>query len=297
MVSGFNSPQCKSLDSMYNVIFSNFQFLPEYDTKFDLSTFAFQKNKYFKEQYLAECNTGLEFMFLSYRQLIYSVWDVKFKIGLGDIPGNNVFSVLNIYFNIVPTFEFRLPHVNLIAVMEHQCVHEVDRKNYPVIYWNAPYIAAASKNFRSNDYWTPLAADSGWKFVNRLGWYLAYVDYMKDGFGIVHPEKLNGFNPYSQEIRGDARFAFYKRRSWVVTVHEQFRFGHYDKTANVVDHGGLYWREDIGLENYFRKGKRGAAFYCKYIMDDLPSIKGLAGETLPVFSKDKLLEIGVSFFD
>ena len=187
--------------------------------------------------------------------------------------------------------------MSTIAGMEHQCVHEVDRKNYPVIYWNAPYIAAASKNFRSNDYWTPLAADSGWKFVNRLGWYLAYVDYMKDGFGIVHPEKLNGFNPYSQEIRGDARFAFYKRRSWVVTVHEQFRFGHYDKTANVVDHGGLYWREDIGLENYFRKGKRGAAFYCKYIMDDLPSIKGLAGETLPVFSKDKLLEIGVSFFD
>jgi hypothetical protein len=234
---------------------------------------------------------------------LYSVWDAKFKIGLGDIPGNNVFSVLNIYFNISPTIELRLPHVNTVIGLEHQCIHEVDRKNYHTIYWNAPFIAIGSKNMRVNEYWIPLAAENGWTLKNRLGWYGAYVDYLKDGFGLVHPEKLNGFNPYSQELRADVRYAFYRRHSWIVTVHEQLKFGHYDKTANVIDHGGLYWREDIGFESFFRKGKRGGALYVKYIMDDFPTIKGYPDPNtgispdLPVFSKDKLLEIGVSFFN
>jgi hypothetical protein len=297
------SIQGKSLDSLFESALSNFEFLPEYYTKFDLSTFAFHKNRYFKEQYLAESNTGLEFMFLSYRQILYSVWDVKFKIGLGDIPGNNVFSVLNIYFNIVPTIELRLPSVNIVAGYEHQCVHEVDRKNYPVIYYNAPFLAIGSKNMRVNEYWVPLAAEAGWKFKNRLGWYAAYVDYLKDGFGIVHPDKLNGYNAYSQEIRADGRYAFYRRKSWIFTVHQQLRLGHYDRTASVIDHGGIYWREDIGFESFFRRGKRGGALYCKYILDDLPTIKGTIADAsgvrpdLPVFSKDKLLEIGVSFFN
>jgi hypothetical protein len=292
-----NSASCKSLDSLYKVIHNNFQFFPEYHTKFDLSTFAFHKNTWFKQQYLAETNTGLEFMFLSFRELLYSTWDVNFKVGLGDIPGNNVFSVLNVHFYINPTLELRLSKVNINAGYEHLCVHEVDRKNYPVIYYNAPFLSVGSSNMRIGKYWQILAEGHDWPFINRLGWRLSYLNFMKDGLGIVSPDKVNGFNPYSHEIRVDARYAVYIRRSWVVTAHENLRLGQYDKTTGVVDHGGIYWRQSLGPEIFFRKGKRGAALYFSFILDDLPPVKTLDGSEWPIFSKDKLLEIGLSFFD
>jgi len=53
----------KSLDSLYDSFINNFEFLPEYYLKSDLSAFAFQKNAFFREQYLAESNTGLESCF------------------------------------------------------------------------------------------------------------------------------------------------------------------------------------------------------------------------------------------
>jgi hypothetical protein len=292
-----NSTHCKPLDSLYQVFLSNFQIFPEYHTKFDLTTFAFHKSAYFRQQYLAESNTGLEFMFVSFRDLLYSTWDVQFKIGLGDIPGNNVFSVLNIHFFINPTLELRLAKVIINAGYEHLCVHEVDRKNYPVIYYNAPILSVGSSNMRISRYWQNLAERNEWSFVNKLGWRLSYLNFMKDGFGLVDPNKVNGFNPYSHELRLDARYAVYHRRSWIVTVREQIRFGQFDRMEGVVDKGGFYWSQNLGFEVFFRKGKRGAALYCTYNLDDLPMVKGLNGQSLPVFSKDKLLEIGLSFFD
>jgi hypothetical protein len=292
-----HNASCKSLDSLYEAVLANFQMLPEYHTKFDLTTFAFHKSAYFRQQYLAETNTGLEFMFLSFRELLYSTWDVHFKIGLGDIPGNNVFSVLNIHFYINPTLELRLSKVNINAGYEHLCIHEMDRKNYPVIYYNAPFLSVGSTNMRISRYWQILAEGNDWTFMNKLGWRASYLNFMKDGLGLVTPDKVNGYNPYSHELRIDARYAVYLRRSWIVTAHEQLRLGSYDRTAKVIDHGGFYWRQSFGPEIFFRKGKRGAALYFTLIFDDLPTIKALDGSDLPVFSKDKLLEMGVSFFD
>ena len=282
----------KSLDSLYDSFINNFEFLPEYYLKSDLSAFAFQKNAFFREQYLAESNTGLEFMFLSYRQLLYSVWDVKFKIGLGEVPGNVVFSVLNIHFIITPTIELRLPSLNAMTGLEHQCVHEVDRKSYPVVHWNAPFLGIASKNMRDNIYWIPLASPDGWTTFNRLSWYGGYYYYLKEFFDLATPEKLSGFNAATHELRLDGRYAFYKRKSWIVAFHDKIRLGLYEPTPGVADHSGVFWREELGFESFFSKGKRGGMIYCRYYFDDLPDVEGL-----PIFSKDRLLEIGVSFFN
>jgi hypothetical protein len=285
-----------SLDSLYASFLRNFHIFPEYHAKVDLTTFAFHKDTYFKQQYLAEFNTGLELMMISFRQLLYSVWYVNSKIGLGDIPGNNVFSVLNIHFTISPTLEARFTNLILYAGYTHLCVHEVDRKNYPVIFYNAPSIGIGSPNMRVSEYWKVLTESANWTFKNKIGWRLTYLNFMKDGLGLADPGKLNGHNPYSHEIRTEGRYAVILRRSWIVTIHEQLRFGQYDPTDE-VDHGGLYWSQTLGTEIFFRKGIRGAAMYFNFILDDLPMVKSLTGQYLPVFSKDKLLEIGLTFFD
>jgi hypothetical protein len=108
---------------------------------------------------------------------------------------------------------------------------------------------------------------------------------------------VNGYNAFSEEIKVDGRYALAKRRSWIFTVRDEFRFGRYDRTYGVVDHAGWYWREEIGFEAFFRKGKRGAAFYCSIVLDDLPPVQAFDGTMLPIFSKDKLLEMGISFFN
>jgi hypothetical protein len=236
-------------------------------------------------------------MFLSFRELLYSTWDVHFKIGLGDIPGNNVFSVLNIHFYIDPSLELRLPKVIINAGYEHLCVHEMDRKNYPVAYYNAPFLSVGSSNMRINRYWQILAEGHDGTFTNKLGWRVTYLNFMKDGMGLVDPGKVSRYIPYSNELRVDARYCVYLRRSWIVTAHEELRLGNYVPTPGAVDHSGLYWRQAFGPEIFFRKGIRGAAIYFTFILDDLPTIKALDGSNLPIFSKDKLLEIGLTFFD
>jgi hypothetical protein len=297
LVVSIGFPNRASCIPLYDMLLDNFELLPEYYTKFDLSTFAFHKNTYFKQEYLAEVNSGVDLEFLSFRKLLYSDWNVRFKLGLGELPDNVIFSVLNIHFFINPTIELRLPAITAVVGAEHLCVHEVDRKNYPIVHYNTLSIALKSPNMRVNQYWIPLSENNGWVLRNRLAWYIAFIGYMKDGLGIAGPNKVNGFNAFSEEIKLDGRYAFAKRRSWVFTVRDQFRFGRYDRTFGVVDHPGWYWREDIGFESLFRKGKRGAAFYCDFILDDLPPVQAFDGTMLPLFSKDKLLEIGVSFFN
>jgi hypothetical protein len=93
-------------------------------------------------------------------------------------------------------------------------------------------------------------------------------------------------------LRADARFAFCRRHSWIFTLHEQLRVGHFDATPNTIDRTGTCWRQEIGFESYFRRGKRGAAMYARYMLDDMPTV-----QDLPIFSKDQLLEIGISFFN
>jgi hypothetical protein len=176
--------------------------------------------------------------------------------------------------------------------LTHRCFHEVDRKNYPVVYWNKFFIGLSSKNTRASVYWVALASDDGWKMKNRISWDAHWGLYLREFFGLVSPTKLNGYNPYTQVYELNSRFAFYKRRSWVVAFHGKSSFGPYEKLIGATDSGGFYWRQDFGLESYFRRGNRGAAFYINFILDDLPRIQGIQR-----FSKDRLCEIGIMLLD
>ena len=96
------------IDSIFEPLMKPFHFLPEYHIAFDISTFALHKDAFFKRQYLAEPHPQLEFCFISWKDLLASVWDVDFQFGLGEVPGNNVFTVLNVTFGIDPTIQLRL---------------------------------------------------------------------------------------------------------------------------------------------------------------------------------------------
>lgn len=273
-------------DTLFERFQSHFDFLPEYYLRTHLTTFALHQNTWYRQHYFAESDNAYEFTFLSFEEMLYSVWDVNFQIGLGQLPDNVVFTVLTINFKITPIVELRLPRFNVQTALEHKCHHEVDRSNYPITHWNYLHVACGSKNMRLNDYWEMVREEKNWTFPRRFSWYIRAGSYLREFFGLVSPQKLNGANPKLFEISTENRFAFYRRRSWIVATSLE------SQTGFSEDSNGGYWHIALGLHSYYRRGTRGATFDIMFHLDDLPNYNGV-----PRFSKDRLLEIGVSFFN
>jgi|WetSurMetagenome_2_1015567.scaffolds.fasta_scaffold00130_5 hypothetical protein len=275
--------------------------LPDYYLRFDMSTFALYRDAFFKRQYLAEQHPDLEFCLLTYKNLIAWVWDVDFQVGLGEVPGNNVFTVLNIAFGYNPTLEVRLRDVWASLGLAHRCLHDVDRSDFPVAYWNRVCVTASSPNARLNTYWRTLATDRDFSRKNRLAWHAEAAYCVKELFGLVDPGKLDGYDPFVWEASGTCRYAFFKRKSWILGLRGETIIGNFSKANGYHVSSGTnwYWRETVGLECFFTRGVHGASLYVLYHLDDMPADPNGPSFTLgdSRFSKNGLLQIGVTFFN
>jgi hypothetical protein len=290
-----------SVDSLFEPLMRPFDLLPEYYLRFDMSMFALQRDAFFKRQYLAEPHPDLEFCFLSYKNLIASVWQVDFLFNLGQVPGDNVFTVLGVAFGINPTIELRLPHLTTAVGMAHRCFHDIDRTEYPVAYYNKVFCNFASPNYRLNTFYQSVTGPSELTFANRFGWQVSTGHYLRNFFGLVGESKLNGRHPDLWDISSTARYAFYKRTSWVFAARGETVAGVFKREDgfHVPNHGQWYWKQGLGLEAFFTRGSRGGCLFATYHLDQLP-----IADTSPAFglghsrfSKNGLLQVGVSFFN
>ncbi len=269
---------------------ARFEFLPQFYLLTDISIFGLHKDSVFKRNYLAEWNTRLSFEMISYNKRWYGLVDTDFHVGLGEVPGNIVFTILNVDFALTPVVEYRLESCWLAAGLEHRCFHEVDRVDYGIVHWNRLYGQAGSVNSRINAFWAPIALDKQWELSDRLSWQIQAGYYLKEFFGLVSPGKLNGKNDAVFDFDITSRFAFYRRRSWVLAAISRTRAGVWKEPLS-KDIRGL-WRQETGVEAFFRRGNRGGSLYLQYILDDLPPVDGR-----PRFSKDRLLEFGIHLFN
>jgi hypothetical protein len=270
--------------------------------RFDLSTFALHHDAFFKRQYLAEPHPDLEFCLLSYKNLIASVWQADFQFGLGEVPGNNVFTVLNVAFGYEPMIELRLPHVILTAGAPHRCFHEIDRADFAVVYYNKVNLRAASPNARINTFWRTLVSDPQFTYGSRVAWQFDAGYFVKQlPFGLADPNKLNGNNPNIWEASGICRYAFYRRLSWIFVLRGESTLGQFDPAGGYYVPNGstCYWKEGMGVEAHFIRGSRGGCLYAIYLLDDLPRSTNAPAFTLgnSRFSKNGLAQIGVTFFN
>jgi hypothetical protein len=290
-----------TIDSLFEPLIRPFDFFPDYYTRFDLSTFALHHDAFFKRQYLAEPNPDLEFYLLSYKNLIASVWDVDFQFGLGEIPGNNVFTVLNVSFGINPMLELRLRDLRITGGLSHHCFHEIDRSDFPIVYDNKMFLIFSSDNSRLNDFFHTLTADKSFSFKNRFAWTAEAGYYLRDFFGLASPEKLNGNNPLLWEAATTCRYAVHHRLSWIIALRGESTIGTFSQTGgyHVVNGSNWYWKQAIGGEAFFIRGTRGVCFYLLYHLDDLPVEPNNPSFTLgnSRFSKNGLLQIGINFFN
>jgi hypothetical protein len=287
--------------SIFEPVFRQFTFLPDYYLRFDVSTFALHRDEFFKRQYLAEPHPDLEFKLVSFRNIVSSVWDVDFLFGLGEVPGNNVFTVLNVAFGIDPKIELNLPNLRLSGGLAHHCYHEVDKSYFPLVHNNRLHLEAFSPNYRANEFFRTVLDDTLMRQESRIAWQAGAGYYLKKFFGLVEPGKLNGNSPLIAEVTGSGRYAFARRRSWIFSLYGETTLGVFDLNEGYHSHAGgsMYWKQATGLESYFSRGKRGACFYVTYHLDDLPVPPEAPEFTLgnSRFSKNGLAQIGIRFFN
>jgi hypothetical protein len=290
-------------ESIFEPVFRDFTFLPDYYLKFDVSTFAFHHDAFFKRQYLAEIDPSLGFRLISFRDLISSVWDVNFQFGLGEVPNNNVFTVLNVSFSIDPKIELKLRALLLSGGLTHNCYHEVDRRDFPLVYNNRLHVEAFSFNERQHDYFHAITLDSILTYAERFAWQAGVGYYLKEFFGLASPDKLNGNSPYIADLSTDVRYTFARRRSWFFTARSETTLGIMDSCTgddfHILSGVPFFWKQALGVEAYFSRGKQGANFYVIYLMDILPGLPNSPEFTLghSRFSKDGLFQIGIRFFN
>ena len=290
----------RSLDSLFEPLLKNIQLLPEYYLRFDISTFALHRDSFYKRQYLAEPHPYLEFCLLSYKNLVASVWKVDFQFGLGNVPDDNVFTVLSVDFGIIPSIEVRLREIDITCGLAHRCFHGIDRSEYPVAYHNKLYVSAASKNHRLNNFWQRLIEDSVTQWTSRLAWDFGAGYFLKEFFS-VDQSVLNGHNPVIWEVASGIRYAFYRRRSWIVTARTDWSAGEFSRVGgfHVSGDGNICWKLSFGLETFFTRGKKGVSLYCIYHLDDLPASPNEPSFSLghARFSRNGLAQIGLVFFN
>jgi hypothetical protein len=290
-----------SLDSLFEPLIRPFDLLPDYYTRFDLSTFALHRNAFFKRQYLAEPHPELEFRFLSYKNLISSVWSADFQFGLGEVPGNNIFTVLNVAFGINPMIELRLRDLRVTGGLSHHCYHEIDRSDFPIVYNNKLFCFAASNNSRINDFFHTLSEDKTFSYKNRIAWEADAGYYLRDFFGLSSPDKLNGNNPLLWEAALTCRYAIKRSLSWIFTLRGESTAGTFSAAGgyHVANASNWYWKQAAGCEAFFVRGSRGVCLYLLYRLDDLPVEPSAPSFTLgnSRFSKNGLAQIGITFFN
>jgi hypothetical protein len=205
--------------------------------------------------------------------------------------GNVFFDPMEINFGIIPTFEFRTSLLLYQFGLNHHCFHEIDQKDHTTVYWNKLYFSVCSNNMRIFSYWLNLTKEDGWTYKNRISWRFTWGYYVREFFGIIRESTINGVNKYVHDAIIDIRYAFYRRKSWIVNARFRTTIGYWKNLPNKPDDNGGYYRFDIGIENHFRRGEKGAMAFLMYTLDHLPKY-----QNIPRFSRDRLLQIGIRFY-
>ncbi|MDG5815993.1 hypothetical protein QA601_12950 [Chitinispirillales bacterium ANBcel5] len=261
--------------------FSHFTFLPEYYFYTDIISFHNQKNKLFEEVYFFESNTKFEAMFFSYKEDLFFGTFFMTILGMGKQYEDIVLDPRDVYYALTPFFELRRWDLTLQAGLDHRCIHEVDRKTGPTIYWNQLYTKIASRVRPGLFQWHHKNQEVPWDPMSRLSWSFSFGYYLPGFFGLIRPALVNGGHNMRFESIINLKYALHRTDSWLFSTSHMTRL-------NLNENGTGYWSGMFGLEATVNQSGNGLTFFTRYNYD-FPRER-------PFYSKDKLIELGMRFF-
>ena len=255
--------------------------LTEYHFQQDARAYANHSNGGLRETYLISALTEFEAMAVSldsafHLGLLYSNY-----LGMGRQNEAILFDPRDVHYAIAPFFEYRRGAVFFQAGLDHRCFHEVDRRTRAVSpYWNQAYVRASSANYRfklmKKNY-----IDAGRDGVfDNLKWQ-AWAGYFVRKFGGMDSTLLSGGHPWAVAAGAEAGYSFYRSRSWI--------FSGRNKIAMFSDTAGTtpYWAGELGIDADVHNRQYAVGFFVSYNYE-FP-------QTQPLFSKDRLVELGLRF--
>jgi hypothetical protein len=258
-----------------------FDFFPEYHLNGEAIYFFNHQNQAYRTEYLMETNSDLELDLLSYNHFLYWVWELQNRLGAGRQNQIITFNPYESRYAVNPLLEFRTRPFNFQAGIEHPCFHNIDRLGPlgETYYWNKIRINVNTKNFRLGDYRQGLTGEEKGKFISRFSGGIRIGYFLKDLGGLVDTGVLNGGHSYFMDGGGEARYAFYLSRRWIVNA----RLGIDWKRDRA---GNFYQAYVPGLEGHPLFGKGGFAIFVYYN----------AFDNLPLRPRNKLVEFGIRFY-
>lgn len=261
-------------------VLDKFEFMSASYIDCDGVLFMLHQDKAYQERYFIETNSNLEFELVNYEKILFSVWELYVRTGLGRQNDIVIFDPRDSRYGLIPGLEFRPKRVNLKLGLEHFCYHHIDREAEATAYWNKPFFDISSKNSRLGSYRKRLVQEEKWDLAARLAWRFRLAYYWETLFGLFDEALINGGQDYRWEIVGQGRYAFYKRLSWIVGTSALVRYNIVRETGNVNQ---TYL---VGMESHFRRGKGGMMLFAYYNLFDDFAIR----------DRNKLLETGFRFY-
>lgn len=265
-----------------------FTFLPALHVSADISRFFFRKNDYFRKVYLLESEISIEPVWVRYgdRVGLVSVFDLNPNMGVKG-KRNVLFDPMGINFALVTILEFDLKAAVVQLGEDHRCFHEIDRKDFPTVYWNMLYLAVGSPNMRLADFGPRALAAGEWTLRERLSWYGRWGVFLKGFFGLVQDGNVDFENNRVHEASLRLRYGLARRRRTMLSLVGRSRVGLWREREADGGDSKTYWQQQFGFEAGVHCPPRGFLFFAKYTLDGIPLYRGK-----PRFSRDKLLELG-----
>jgi hypothetical protein len=276
-------------------VLRDFALFPEGHTDAEIVRYYLQRGEYRREHYFIEGHIYLEPLWVSYRDLVYAGSAFEVNPGMGQTPRNVYFDPMDMSYSFIPFFEVRTPLVNGQVGLDHRCFHELDRKVFDTVYWNKFFLRALSRNERKAPFMSALLCGSG-QYRDRFSYYLEWGYFITEFFDVAKPGNINYRNYNVFEFISGGRWAFYCIGPWAFTVEGLTRAGVWDGPTEEGKERRGYWRQELSLAAYFSRGTVGTRAFFRYHIDDMPDMQSRAGEWLPRFSKNGLLEFGVGMY-
>lgn len=271
---------------------NRFTFLPDLHVSADISRFFFRNKDYFRKFYLLESEIAIEPVWVRYRDFIslISVFDLNPNMGVKG-KRNVLFDPMAIDFALTLILEFDLKTALVQLGEDHRCFHEIDRKDFPTVYWNMLYLAAGSPNMRLADF-GPRALDAGeWTLRERLSWYGRWGVFLKSFFGLVQDGNVDFENNRVHEASLRLRYGLARGRRTTLSLVGRSRVGLWREREEEGGDSKTYWQQQFGFEAGVHRPPRGFLFFAEYTLDGIPLYRGK-----PRFSRDKLLELGLRVY-
>jgi hypothetical protein len=285
--------------SAWRWITTNVEAVPEYHVDADMRWFYNRDSDYYHTHYFIESTIRLELLLVSvikrgFAGCTFEVWP-----GMGQTPRNVVFDPMDISYAWVPFLEGRFGPVIAQVGVDHRCFHEVDRKDFPTVYWNQLFFAAQSPAFRYKRFWqSDSSAPSGvWE---RLSWQVQWGYFLRR-FGSVKPSNVNYENYNVHEAGLRLRYRLWRTRRFGASILGHAKAGLWRNEAAPGETERGYWRLEFSPEAAILGDRHGWVFFFLFTLDDIPPARGVnngiyRGTLQPRFSRDRLVQFGVRMF-